>query len=217
MVWSLSAELGATEMAVAHRIADIVDGPDGRGVAGCIDVSYWDEAAESRAHGARRHRRHWAGIRNASHEPTSASVARKDRFLGGPRLIFPLGRTAMERRLAAILLTDIVGYSRLMGLDEEGTIAHQKAHRDDVIDPTITQHGGRIVKSTGDGLLVEFPSVVDAVKCAIEVQRELADRDADVPEDRRINTTLVSISETSSSMAKTFWEMASTLLLGWKH
>ena len=92
----------------------------------------------------------------------------------------------MERRLAAIVLTDIVGYSRLMGLDEEGTIAHQKAHRDDVIDPTITQHGGRIVKSTGDGLLVEFPSVVDAVKCAIEVQRESADRYADLPEDRRI-------------------------------
>ena len=92
----------------------------------------------------------------------------------------------MERRLAAVLLTDIVGYSRLMGLDEEGTIAHQRAHRDDVIDPTITQHGGRIVKSTGDGLLVEFPSVVDAVKCAVEMQRALAERDTDVPEDRRI-------------------------------
>jgi adenylate cyclase len=92
----------------------------------------------------------------------------------------------MQRRLAAIMLLDMVGYSRFMGLDEEGTIAHQKAHRDYVIDPTITQHGGRIVKSTGDGLLVEFPSVMDAVKCATEVQRELAGRDADVPEDRRI-------------------------------
>ena len=73
----------------------------------------------------------------------------------------------MERRLAAILLTDMVGYSRLMGLDEEDTIARQKAHREKVIDPRTSTHGGRIVKTTGDGVLVEFPSVVDAVKCAI--------------------------------------------------
>jgi adenylate cyclase len=92
----------------------------------------------------------------------------------------------MERRLAAILLTDMVGYSRLMGLDEEGTIARQKAHRHEVFDPKITQHGGRIVKTTGDGLLVEFPSVVDAIRCAVEVQTELAGRDTDLPEDRRI-------------------------------
>ena len=92
----------------------------------------------------------------------------------------------MERRLAAIMLTDMVGYSRLMGLDEEGTISCQKAHRDEVFDPTISQHGGRIVKSTGDGLLVEFPSAVDSVKCAVEVQEGLAGRDTDVPEDRRI-------------------------------
>ncbi len=63
----------------------------------------------------------------------------------------------MERRLAAILLTDMVGYSRLMGLDEEGTIARQKAHREEIIDPKISAHGGRIVKTTGDGVLVEFP------------------------------------------------------------
>ena len=90
----------------------------------------------------------------------------------------------MERRLAAILLTDMVGYSRLMGLDEEGTIARQRAHRQQVFDPKISSHGGRIVKSTGDGLLVEFLSVVDAVKCAVEVQMELAGRDTDAPEDR---------------------------------
>ena len=77
----------------------------------------------------------------------------------------------MERRLAAILLTDMVGYSQLMGLDEEGkgTIARQKAHREEIIGPKISGHGGRIVKTTGDGVLVEFPSVVDAVKCAVEV------------------------------------------------
>lgn len=92
----------------------------------------------------------------------------------------------MERRLAAILVTDMVGYSRLMGLDEKGTIARQKAHRAEVFEPRISQHGGRIVKSTGDGLLVEFPSVVDAVTCAFGVQCELAGRDVDVPEDRRI-------------------------------
>ena len=92
----------------------------------------------------------------------------------------------MERRLVAILLTDMVGYSRLMGLDEEGTIARQRAHREKVFDPNISAHGGRIVKSTGDGLLVEFPSVVDAVRCAVDVQTELAERDTDVSEDRRI-------------------------------
>ena len=92
----------------------------------------------------------------------------------------------MERRLAAIMLTDIVGYSRLMGLDEDGTIARQKAHQEEVIAPKISAHGGRIVKMTGDGLLVEFSSVVDAVKCAVEVQKELAGRDIDVPDDQRI-------------------------------
>jgi len=93
----------------------------------------------------------------------------------------------MERRLAAILLTDMVGYSRLMGLDEEGTIARQKAHREEIIDPKISAHGGRIVKSTGDGVLVEFPSVVDAVKCAVDVQQAMAVSEADVPEERRIH------------------------------
>jgi adenylate cyclase len=92
----------------------------------------------------------------------------------------------MERRLAAILLTDMVGYSRLMGLDEEGTIARLKAHREEIFYPKIAAHGGRIVKTTGDGLLVEFASVVDAVKCAFEVQVEITGRDTDVPEDRRI-------------------------------
>ena len=92
----------------------------------------------------------------------------------------------MQRRLAAILLIDMVGYSRLMGLDEEGTIARQKAHRDEIIDPKLAAHGGRLVKTTGDGLLVEFPSVVDAVRCAVEVQEEIAWRETNVPEERRI-------------------------------
>ena len=92
----------------------------------------------------------------------------------------------MERRLAAIMLTDIVGYSRLMGLDEEGTVARQRAHRQDIFDPNISQHGGRIVKSTGDGLLVEFPSVVDAMRCAVHLQTELAENDPKVTEDRQL-------------------------------
>ncbi len=82
----------------------------------------------------------------------------------------------VQRRLAAILAADMVGYSRLIGADEEGTIARQKTHRAELIDPEITSHGGRIVKTMGDGLLVEFPSVVDAVKCAVAVQQAMSDR-----------------------------------------
>jgi adenylate cyclase len=92
----------------------------------------------------------------------------------------------VQRRLAAILAADVAGYSRLMGADEEGTLAALKAHRRELIDPTIAAHNGRIVKTTGDGALVEFASVVDAVRCAIEIQRAMAGRNADVPEDRRI-------------------------------
>src|SRR5215475_6841788 len=90
------------------------------------------------------------------------------------------------RRLAAILAADVAGYSRLMGTDEEGTLARLKALRRELVDPKIKEHRGRIVKTTGDGLLLEFASVVDAVRCAVEVQREMADRNADVPPDRRI-------------------------------
>jgi adenylate cyclase len=91
-----------------------------------------------------------------------------------------------ERRLAAILAADMVGYSRLMEADESGTIARQKAHRQELIDPEIAAHNGRIVKTTGDGLLVEFASVVDATECAVVIQRAMAEREKDVPEERRI-------------------------------
>ena len=90
------------------------------------------------------------------------------------------------RRLAAILAADVAGYSRLMGDDEEGTLAALKAIRRELADPKIKEHHGRIVKTTGDGLLLEFASVVDAVRCAVEVQREMAERNADVPLDHRI-------------------------------
>src|SRR5581483_8603379 len=92
----------------------------------------------------------------------------------------------VERRLAAILAADVAGYSRLMGADEVGTLAVLKAHRREVVDLAIAQHHGRIVKTTGDGMLVEFASVVDAVTCAVEVQRKMAKRNATVAEERRI-------------------------------
>jgi hypothetical protein len=82
------------------------------------------------------------------------------------------------RRLAAILAADVAGYSRLMGADEEGTHERLKAHRREFLDPEISEHSGRVVKTTGDGMLVEFPSVVDAVRCAAEVQRAMIDREA---------------------------------------
>jgi len=91
-----------------------------------------------------------------------------------------------ERRLAAILAADMVGYSRLMEADEIGTIARQKAHRKELIDPKLGEHNGRIVKTMGDGLLVEFASVIDAVQSAVTIQRAMEEREADVPEDRRI-------------------------------
>ncbi len=92
----------------------------------------------------------------------------------------------VERRLAAIFAGDIAGYSRLMGADEEGTLRQLKAHRKDLVDPKISEHRGRIVKTTGDGMLVEFGSVVDAVRCAVDIQRAMAERNADVPADKRI-------------------------------
>src|SRR5580700_4669807 len=90
------------------------------------------------------------------------------------------------RRLAAILAADVVGYSRLMGADEEGTHQRFKAHLDELLDPKIREHHGRIVKTTGDGVLAEFASVVDAVRCAGEIQRAMADRDLDFAEERRL-------------------------------
>jgi TolB-like protein/class 3 adenylate cyclase/Tfp pilus assembly protein PilF len=96
------------------------------------------------------------------------------------------GRERVERRLAAILAADVAGYSRLMGEDEEGTLAALKAIRSELADPKIAEHRGRIVKTTGDGLLIEFASVVDAVRCAVELQREMAARNTYVPAASRI-------------------------------
>src|SRR5271169_2767548 len=92
----------------------------------------------------------------------------------------------VQRRLAAILAADVVGYSRLMSIDEMGTLNTLKAHRRELIDPAIAGHHGRMVKTTGDGALVEFASVVDAVMCAVAIQRGMLARNSSVSEDKRI-------------------------------
>jgi len=97
-----------------------------------------------------------------------------------------MATTTATRRLAAILAADVVGYSRLMGADEVGTHERVKAHLAELIDPKIREHHGRIVKTTGDGVLAEFASVVDAVRCAAEIQHTMADRDLDLAEERRL-------------------------------
>jgi adenylate cyclase len=97
-----------------------------------------------------------------------------------------MATTTATRRLAAILAADVVGYSRLMGADEEGTHERLKAHLRELVDPKIREHHGRIVKTTGDGVLAEFASVVDAVRCAGEIQHAMADRDLDLAEERRL-------------------------------
>ena len=97
-----------------------------------------------------------------------------------------MAQARVERRLAAILAADVAGYSRLMGADEEGTLAALKAIRHELIDPKIAEHGGRLVKTTGDGALVEFASAVDAVRCAMQIQCAMSDSNAAIQEDRRI-------------------------------
>ncbi len=93
----------------------------------------------------------------------------------------------MQRRLVAILAADVVGYSRLMGEDEAGTLAALKSHREDLIEPKIAEHEGRVVKLMGDGILAEFGSVFAAVQSAVEIQQAMAERNGDVPAERRID------------------------------
>ncbi len=97
-----------------------------------------------------------------------------------------MAQERVQRRLAAILAADVAGYSRLMGENEEGTLAALTAHLTELIEPCIAEHRGRVVKTTGDGLLAEFASVVDAVRCAVAVQEGMRARNTDVPDDRRI-------------------------------
>ena len=92
----------------------------------------------------------------------------------------------VERRLAAILAADVAGSCRLIGIDEEGTLTRLKALRRTLFDPKIVEHHGRVVKNTGDGAIAEFASVVDAVRCADEIQRSVAEQNTGVPQDKRI-------------------------------
>src|SRR6266446_5991795 len=92
----------------------------------------------------------------------------------------------VERRLAAILAGDVAGYSRLMGADEEDTLARLNAHRREFLEPKVAEHRGRIVKRTGDGVLIEFSSAVEATRCALEIQRGMAERNSATPLDKRI-------------------------------
>ena len=96
----------------------------------------------------------------------------------------------MERKLAAILAADVAGYSRLMELDEAGTFERLKAHRVEHVEPAVAAHRGSIFKLMGDGVLAEFPSVVDAVECAFDIQRGMAERNAGLPEDHRIDVRI---------------------------
>ena len=108
----------------------------------------------------------------------------------------------LVRRLTAILAADVAGYSRLIGADEEGTLSRLKALRAGVIDPKIAEHHGRIVKTTGDGLLVEFASVVDALRCAAKIQAAVAERNAPLPADKRIDLRIgINMATSSSRMA----------------
>ena len=97
-----------------------------------------------------------------------------------------MAEVRVERRLAAIFAADVVGYSRLIGGDEEGTLSALKALRQSLLEPKITEHRGRIVKTTGDGVLVEFASTLDAVRCALGIQRAMPAHNADLPPDKRI-------------------------------
>src|SRR5437667_8846089 len=97
----------------------------------------------------------------------------------------PCRRMSEPRKLAAILAADVAGYSRLTGLDEEGTLKRLRKLRRELINPAVSLHRGRIVKTTGDGILIEYPSDVDAVRCALDVQRGVDGRNVDVPPDRR--------------------------------
>jgi class 3 adenylate cyclase len=122
---------------------------------------------------------------------------------------------ATTRRLAAIFAADVAGYSRLMGADEEGTHKRLKAYLHEV-GQKIGEHHGRIVKTTGDGVLAEFASIIDAVRCAAEIQRQMADSDLDLTEEQRIRFRIGIISATSSSTATTFTATGSTSPHGWR-
>jgi len=115
----------------------------------------------------------------------------------------------VERRLAAILAADVAGSCRLIGIDEEGTLARLKALRRTLFDPKIAEHHGRVVKNTGDGAIAEFASVVDAVRCADEIQRGMAEQNIDVPQDKRIELRIgIHVGDIIIEENETLWNVA---------
>jgi TolB-like protein/class 3 adenylate cyclase/Flp pilus assembly protein TadD len=180
----------------AHRTRIGICGPAGKPPGKAAEVAHARRGTATAGQGLpRRRSREWETMRRRGKAGNRSPAPRRcapDIFL---RLLYhglgagsgpPPGERFMERRLAAILAADVVGYTRLMGVDEAGTLARLKALRAEVIDPEIAEHNGRLVKLMGDGALVEFASVVDAVACAVAIQREMAAHSAEVPEDRRI-------------------------------
>src|SRR5215469_16930270 len=124
----------------------------------------------------------WSQLRPSSSSSMSPACVWPACRKGEPRM----SEGRVERRLAAIFAGDVAGYSRLMGQDEAGTLARLRALRRELVDPKIAEHKGRIVKTTGDGILIEFPSVVEAVACAVAIQRGISERNAEIPADQRI-------------------------------
>jgi adenylate cyclase len=121
------------------------------------------------------------------------------------------------RKITAILAADVVGYSRLTGADEDRTLARLRALRSDVIDPTISVHHGRVVKRTGDGAIIEFRSIVDAVRCALEVQTTMIERNAGVAEDKRIVFRIgIHVGDVVEETDGDLMGMGSTSPRGWK-
>jgi adenylate cyclase len=121
------------------------------------------------------------------------------------------------RKLTAILVSDVVGYSRLAGADEDRILARLRTLRSDLIDPTIAVHHGRIVKRTGDGSVIEFRSVVDAVRCAIELQNAMVERNDGVPPERRIEFRVgIHVGDVVEESDGISWATGSTSLHGWK-
>src|SRR5215472_10320456 len=140
------------------------------------------------------------------HQSRLSEAGRTDPVCRSPPRRFPRRMTTL-RRLAAILAADVAGYSRLIGADEEGTLDRLRSIRAEVVDPSIAQYRGRIVKTTGDGLLVEFSSVVGALRCASEIQGAMAKGNAEIAVEKRIEFEWASMLAISSSRTVTFSAM----------
>src|SRR6266705_2222713 len=126
------------------------------------------------------------GVRIAGTTNGLVPIGNRDKMAREPLRRHRLAGERIERRLTAVLAADVAAYSRLVEADEEGTLAQWRAHWGTVIEPMIKEHRGRIARVTGDGILAEFASVIDAVRCAVEVQRSMTERNANVPQDKRI-------------------------------